>query len=225
MTRSQSLITPEPTHIVRQPVTICHVCVFHLTSISPRSCISGSRISTRQLRDLIICPDERGVVNYVQDQNIMERDITDPTAVSLFGPFVPCLSFLVICKAKKKKLRRDVRVGNGNLLRSELLESVFILFTGDRTLPPVRAGAVGGWRDSQQHRWTHAVPLMVPGLDPGLALMCPPPCPQYFRTSSPSLAISSSQMLMNVIIVAGSNVPSLPQLCPKHHRLPSHPRF
>ena len=27
MTRSQSLLTPEPTHIVRQPVTICHVCV------------------------------------------------------------------------------------------------------------------------------------------------------------------------------------------------------
>ncbi|KAH9957109.1 hypothetical protein BC827DRAFT_1138375 [Russula dissimulans] len=58
MTRSQSLITPEPTHIVRQPVTICHV----------------------QLRDLVICPDERGVVNYVHDQSIMERDITDPTA-------------------------------------------------------------------------------------------------------------------------------------------------
>ena len=36
-----------------------------------------------QLRDLIICPDERGVVNYVQDQSIMERDITDPSSVSL----------------------------------------------------------------------------------------------------------------------------------------------
>ncbi|KAI9511910.1 hypothetical protein F5148DRAFT_1167363 [Russula earlei] len=58
MTRSQSLITPEPTHIVPQPVTICHV----------------------QLRDLVICPDERGVVNYVQDQSIMERDITDPSS-------------------------------------------------------------------------------------------------------------------------------------------------
>jgi len=38
----------------------------------------------RQLRDLIICPDERGVVNYVQDQSIMERNITDPSSVSLF---------------------------------------------------------------------------------------------------------------------------------------------
>ena len=38
-----------------------------------------------QLRDLIICPDERGVVNYVQDQCIMEHDISDPTSVSLFS--------------------------------------------------------------------------------------------------------------------------------------------
>lgn len=30
MARSQSLLTPEPTHIVRQPVTICHVCVSSL---------------------------------------------------------------------------------------------------------------------------------------------------------------------------------------------------
>ncbi|KAI0289717.1 hypothetical protein BC826DRAFT_1030078 [Russula brevipes] len=58
MARSQSLITPEPTHIVPQPVTICHV----------------------QLRDLIICPDEPGVVNYVQDQSIMERNIADPSS-------------------------------------------------------------------------------------------------------------------------------------------------
>lgn len=28
MARSQSLLTPEPSHIVRQPVSICHVCVF-----------------------------------------------------------------------------------------------------------------------------------------------------------------------------------------------------
>jgi len=38
----------------------------------------------RQLRDLVICPDERGVVNYVQEQSIMERNITDPSSVSLF---------------------------------------------------------------------------------------------------------------------------------------------
>lgn len=38
----------------------------------------------RQLRDLVICPDKRGVVNYVQDQSIMERDLTDPSSVSLF---------------------------------------------------------------------------------------------------------------------------------------------
>jgi hypothetical protein len=39
-----------------------------------------------QLRDLIICPDERGVVNYVQEQCIMEHDISDPSAVSLLSP-------------------------------------------------------------------------------------------------------------------------------------------
>ena len=35
MARSQSLLTPEPTHIVRQPVTICHVCVSSLRTFSP----------------------------------------------------------------------------------------------------------------------------------------------------------------------------------------------
>src|ERR1700677_4504931 len=43
----------------------------------------------RQLRDLIICPDERGVVNYVQERCIMEHDISDPSAVSLLSPLFP----------------------------------------------------------------------------------------------------------------------------------------
>ncbi|KAF8269913.1 WD40-repeat-containing domain protein [Lactarius quietus] len=46
MARSQSLLSTEPTTVVHQQVSISHV----------------------QLRDLIICPDERGVVNYVQEQ-------------------------------------------------------------------------------------------------------------------------------------------------------------
>lgn len=90
MARSQSLLTPEPSHIVRQPVTICHVYVFSSsTSLHaiPTHCFGATLTPAyplpRQLRDLIICPDERGVVNYVQDQNIMERDITDPSSVSL----------------------------------------------------------------------------------------------------------------------------------------------
>ncbi|KAI9439695.1 WD40-repeat-containing domain protein [Lactarius indigo] len=58
MARSQSLLSPEPSNVVHQPVSICHV----------------------QLRDLIICPDERGVVNYVQDQCIIEHDISDPSS-------------------------------------------------------------------------------------------------------------------------------------------------
>lgn len=35
-----------------------------------------------QLRDLVICPEERGVVNFIQEDAIMERDVTNPTAVS-----------------------------------------------------------------------------------------------------------------------------------------------
>jgi len=35
MARSQSLLTPEPTHIVRQSVMICHMCVSFLTHLSP----------------------------------------------------------------------------------------------------------------------------------------------------------------------------------------------
>lgn len=42
-------------------------------------------ILPRQLRDLVICPDERGVVNYVQDQNVMERDISNPSSVCLIS--------------------------------------------------------------------------------------------------------------------------------------------
>ncbi|KAI0313643.1 hypothetical protein OF83DRAFT_513177 [Amylostereum chailletii] len=58
MTVAGSLLSSEPTSIVRQPVTVGHI----------------------QLRDLVICPEERGVVNYVHDLSIMERDLLDPTA-------------------------------------------------------------------------------------------------------------------------------------------------
>ena len=79
MARSQSLLSPEPTNLVHQPVTICHVFV----SLNPTSLISARlTLSHRQLRDLVICPDERGVVNYVQEQCIMEHDISDPSSVS-----------------------------------------------------------------------------------------------------------------------------------------------
>jgi hypothetical protein len=55
---------------------------YHLTDLGALSAPASLFLSS-QLRDLIICPDERGVVNYVQDQTIMERDITDPSSVSL----------------------------------------------------------------------------------------------------------------------------------------------
>lgn len=51
-------------------------------------------LSHRQLRDLIICPDERGMVNYVQDQCIMEHDISDPSSVSLLTVFFTLSRFV-----------------------------------------------------------------------------------------------------------------------------------
>ena len=70
-----------------------------------------------QLRDLIICPDERGVVNYVQDQSIMERDITDPSSVSLYTfslsslrlSFSVTFRSLLRGKKRKKKWRMSER--------------------------------------------------------------------------------------------------------------------
>lgn len=70
--------------------------------------------NNRQLRDLIICPDERGVVNYVQDRCIMEHDISDPSSVSLFT-LLFSLSRLALLRAapfpvverKKKKEERN----------------------------------------------------------------------------------------------------------------------
>ncbi|KAA1477153.1 hypothetical protein DENSPDRAFT_844330 [Dentipellis sp. KUC8613] len=57
MARTQ-MLSSEPTNIVPQPVSISHV----------------------QLRDVMLCPDEPGVVDFVQGQNILERDITDPSS-------------------------------------------------------------------------------------------------------------------------------------------------
>jgi hypothetical protein len=60
------------------------------------STIIVSPFATRQLRDLIICPDERGLVNYVQDRCIMERDITDPSSVSTLISLYPFV-FVSFC--------------------------------------------------------------------------------------------------------------------------------
>jgi hypothetical protein len=117
MARSQSLLTPQPTNIVRQPVTICHVCVFF--NLQTHCALSHIYIFyPRQLRDLIICPDERGVVNYVQDQCIMERDMTDPSSVSPFPfhliflspPFFISFYFL-LCLCVPMRATKKVRKG------------------------------------------------------------------------------------------------------------------
>ncbi|KAF7289627.1 DUF2415 domain-containing protein [Mycena chlorophos] len=58
MARDPPLLTsPTPTNRVPATVTISHI----------------------QLRDVLICPRERGVVNYVQGHTIKEHNILDPT--------------------------------------------------------------------------------------------------------------------------------------------------
>jgi hypothetical protein len=116
MARSQSLLSPEPTNVVHQPVTISHVFV----SFPPSNPIPlVSRFPNyRQLRDLIICPDERGVVNYVQDQCIMEHDISDPSSVSLYFPFslsrLPLLRAAPFLVAKKKERNGSLEKKRGS---------------------------------------------------------------------------------------------------------------
>lgn len=77
---------------------------YHLTEFGASS-VPASFFS-RQLRDLIICPDERGVVNYVQDQNIMERDITDPSSVSFLLFLFPSLRLSLPRPSPGSVLRR-----------------------------------------------------------------------------------------------------------------------
>lgn len=38
----------------------------------------------RQLRDLVVCPHENGVVTYVQDQHIVEHDLACVDSVRTF---------------------------------------------------------------------------------------------------------------------------------------------
>ena len=75
----------------------------------------------RQLRDLVICPDERGVVNYVQEQSIMERNITDPSSVSLFrtpysqAPFPLCPILQCSGDEREKRALRKKKLGLANI--------------------------------------------------------------------------------------------------------------
>src|SRR5262245_19811108 len=52
---------------------------------------STQLLTPRQLRDLLICPRERGVVHYVQNESIIEHNILTPHSVthslSLFDPY------------------------------------------------------------------------------------------------------------------------------------------
>ncbi|KAI0034745.1 hypothetical protein K488DRAFT_83697 [Vararia minispora EC-137] len=55
---NHSILSSEPTNIVHNPVTISH----------------------HQLRDLVVCPEQRGLVNYVHSKSIMQRDVTNPAS-------------------------------------------------------------------------------------------------------------------------------------------------
>ncbi|KAF9447406.1 hypothetical protein P691DRAFT_123513 [Macrolepiota fuliginosa MF-IS2] len=54
-------------------------CHHYLASVSAHICVvisySDDTFLPRQLRDLVICPRERGVLNYVQEHSIVEHDI------------------------------------------------------------------------------------------------------------------------------------------------------
>jgi hypothetical protein len=76
---SSLLASTTPTAIVPADVTIGHV----YASFSPHFSLSTANPSSRQLRDLIICPREAGIVNYVQGHSIIEHDLHSPDVVRI----------------------------------------------------------------------------------------------------------------------------------------------
>ena len=62
-------------------------CIFHHPAELPGDPYFDA---SRQLRDLIICPKEAGIVNYVQRRAIVEQNLRSPNSVSQFGPAISC---------------------------------------------------------------------------------------------------------------------------------------
>ena len=79
MARDPSILTShQPTAIAPASVHIAHVYVS--SSLLWNNDLTP--LLSSQLRDLIICPRERGIVNYVQQKAIVEQNINAPGAVS-----------------------------------------------------------------------------------------------------------------------------------------------
>jgi hypothetical protein len=214
MARSQSLLTPQPTNIVRQPVTICHVCVFF--NLQTHCALSHIYIFyPRQLRDLIICPDERGVVNYVQDQCIMERDMTDPSSVSPFPfhliflspPFFISFYFL-LCLCVPMRATKKVRKGK------EQTDSLGL--KGKCTCGGIHLYFAIKLRHNSVSLVTQ-VQIFVPDADADI--------PHTSSAVLPTYAFPCPNQLQLLIDQTDTNLPSIPQLYSEYHRLPSHPRF
>lgn len=80
MARDQSLLSStNPISIAPGNPFIAHVYAFYTFIIIEIDIFLDS-----QLRDLLICPREQGVVNYVSDRAIIEQDLHAPGAVSIF---------------------------------------------------------------------------------------------------------------------------------------------
>jgi hypothetical protein len=82
MARTSSLLaSTTPSVIAPADVTIGHVYACFYSSW-----LLATKFPCRQLRDLIICPREAGIVNYVHKKSIIEHDLHDPDLVRY-----PCL--------------------------------------------------------------------------------------------------------------------------------------
>jgi hypothetical protein len=81
MARTSSLLaSTTPSVIAPADVTIGHVYAIIIRGLL------ATKFPCRQLRDLIICPREAGIVNYVHKKSIIEHDLHVPDLVRY-----PCL--------------------------------------------------------------------------------------------------------------------------------------
>ncbi|KAG8213134.1 hypothetical protein J3R82DRAFT_11538 [Butyriboletus roseoflavus] len=78
MARHSLLASTTPTNIAPADVTIGHVYVHFLSTCLLAGTLIPYLPSSSQLRDLIICPREPGLVNYVQGYSIVEHDLYAP---------------------------------------------------------------------------------------------------------------------------------------------------
>ena len=88
---SSSLASTTPTNVSPADVTIGHVYV-HILAVNLANTLIPHLCPSSQLRDLIICPRESGLVNYVQGYSIVEHDLYAPDMVCTFHLPLPSSS-------------------------------------------------------------------------------------------------------------------------------------